>query len=165
MIAPTIQGLEVVQPIRRSIVLLAIRMVILLFLADTIYAFLILIPAMGYVSAEYQASYIMFLWFVHTIKNIALTYLSISLVVNWISTMYYITLGHLIRQRGVLNTSESVFQLTDIESVAMNQSWLGRIFNFGDIIIKLQIARQTESITLYAIENPQRYEELFSKYV
>lgn len=157
--------IEVVEPIRRSIIVLAIRMFVVLFFADTLYAGLIAVLASGYVPIEWHASYIGFLWLVHTLKNILLAYALITLVTGWISTLYYVTAGHLMRQRGVLNTSETVFQLTDIESVAMNQSWLGRLFNFGDVIISFSIAQQREKVLLYAINNPKRYEQLFSKFV
>jgi len=161
----TSQNLEVVEPIRRNIVILGIRMFLVIFLADTLYAGLLMVMAFGYLPSEWSISYVVLLWIVHTVKNILLTYLLISLVIGWISTLYFVAAGHLIRQRGVLHIKESVFQLTDIESVMLNQSWLGRIFDFGDVTITFVVARQREEVILYAINHPQRYEQLFSQFV
>ncbi len=157
--------IEVVQPIRRSIIVLGVRMFILLFIADSIYAGLLLFLVIGVVPTRWTTEYTVVLWFVHTVKNVLLTYSLLHLVVSWISTMYYVTAGHLIRQRGVLHTEDTIYQLTDIESVVMDQSWLGKLLNFGDVTITFFVARIPEKVTLYSIENPKRYEELFSKYV
>lgn len=158
-------GPEVVAPIRRNVLILAVRLFLVLFIADTIYAALLMATVLGYVATDLTTSYTVFLWAAHTVKNIVLTYLLIALVTNWISTLYFVSGGHLIRQRGVLRIKETVFQLTDIETVATNQSWLGRIFDFGDVTITFSIARQREEVKLYAINNPHRYEQLFSAYV
>jgi uncharacterized membrane protein YdbT with pleckstrin-like domain len=160
-----IPTIEIMKPIRRNIVLLGIRMFLVLFMIDTVYAFLILIPLFGYVASDWHMPYVGFLLVIHTLKNGLTAYMLISLVTNWISTLYYVNGGHLIRQRGVLNTKETVYQLTDIEEVVMNQSWLGRLLNFGDITITFLVARQREDLVLYAINNPRMYEELFSKFV
>gem|GEM_PF-4110793 len=53
----------------------------------------------------------------------------------------------------------------DIESVSMHQSWLGKIFNFGDVLITFLVAREKQSIELYGISNPEKYEHIFSHYV
>ncbi|MEI6478360.1 MAG: PH domain-containing protein [bacterium] len=164
-VTTTVPAVEVVEPIRRSVVVLVVRIFLLLFIADTLYAFLLLGVVLGIVPSGWSASYTLFLWVAHTLKNIMLTYLLLYMVVGWISSVYYVTAGHLIRQRGVLKIEETVFQLTDIEAVGMNQSWLGRLFNFGDVTIRFSIAREPRDIMLYAINNPRKYESLFSKYV
>ena len=156
---------ETIEPIRRNSILLAARIFLILFLADTIYSLLLLAPILGYVSAPWNESYIVFLWVAHTVKTIFLTYLIITQVISWISTLYYVQNEHFIRQRGVFHIKETVFQLHDIESVHLNQSWLGKLFNFGDVIVTFLIARQKEEVNLYAINHPEIYEDLFSKYV
>ena len=161
-ITPT---LEVVRPIRRTVILLVVRIVLLLFLVDTIYAVLLLANVAGFIPLDWTKSFAAFLWFMYTIKFILLSYLISKLVIDWISTVYYVSGGHLIRQRGVLNITETVFQLSDIDSVVLNQSWLGRMLNFGDVTVEFTVARDKEYVNLYAITTPQRYEEIFSKFV
>jgi membrane protein YdbS with pleckstrin-like domain len=156
---------EVIEPIRRNIPLLAIRIVLVMFIADTVYAALLLATVLGYIPSEWTASYTVLLWVAHTVKNIILSYLVIRLVIAWISTLYFVTEGHLVRQRGVLHTVETVFPLDATQSVVMSQNTLGRLFNFGDVTITFIIARQREEVTLYAVNNPQRYEKLFSTFV
>lgn len=162
---PVVMGPEVVAPIRRNVLILAVRLFLVLFIADTLYAALLLATVLGYVPADLTTSYLVFLWVAHTVKNLLLAYFLIALVANWVSTLYFVSGGHLIRQRGVLRIKETVFQLTDIEAVDSNQSWLGRLFDFGDVTITFIIARQREEVKLYAINNPHRYEQLFSAYV
>jgi uncharacterized membrane protein YdbT with pleckstrin-like domain len=161
----TNQNVEVARPIRRSVIILAVRIFLVLFVGDTIYAGLLLVSVLGYVPAEWTNSYAIFLWVVYTLKYLLLTYLIIRLVVDWLSTLYYVAGGHLVRQRGVLHTTESVFQLENIDSAVMSQSWLGRLLNFGDVTVEFTIARQKETVMLYAINDPRRYEDLFSKFV
>ena len=156
---------EVVKPIRRTVVILVIRILLLLFLIDTVFAFLLFANAVGYIPVDLIASYAVFLWIIYTAKYILLSYLLIKMVIDWVSTLYYVTDGHLIRQRGVLHLTEKVFQLADIDSAVMSQSWLGHILNFGDVTIEFTVASQKEFVNLYAINDPQRYEDLFSKFV
>jgi uncharacterized membrane protein YdbT with pleckstrin-like domain len=160
-----VPSVEVVKPIRRSIILLGIRMFLVLFLLDTVYALLILIPLFGYVSAEWNPSYVAFLLVVHTMKNLLLSYLLITQVGTWFGTLYYVSGGHLIQQRGLLNTTDIIYQLTDIQSVVMRQPWLGRFLNFGNVTISFTVGREKEVVLLYAITNPRLYEELFSEFV
>ena len=160
-----VSNVEVVKPIRRTVILLVVRIVLLLFLVDTRYAFLLLASVAGYISAEWTTLYATFLWLVYTVKFVVLAYLIARLVVDWMSTVYYIAGGHLIRQRGVLSCTETVFQLADIESVVLNQSWLGRMLNFGDVTVEFTVTGQKEYVRFYAIANPQRYEDIFSKFV
>jgi uncharacterized membrane protein YdbT with pleckstrin-like domain len=158
-------NVEVIKPIRRSVVILVIRIFFLLFLIDTVYAFLLLANAAGYIPVDWIPSYAIFLWIIYTVKYVLLTYTILKLVVDWTSTLYYVAEGHLIRQRGVLHTTETVFQLADIDSAVMSQSWLGRMLNFGDVTVEFTVARQKEFVNLYAINDPQRYEDIFSKFV
>jgi len=152
-------NLEIVEPIRRSIVVLAVRMFLLLFLADTIYALLLLIVASDSLPSQWSTLYTTILWAIHTGKSLLVSWMLIKLVVDWISTLYFVSNGHLIRQRGVLHIRETIFQLTDIEGVALNQSWLGNKFDFGDVTITFLVAGQREAITLYAINHPVKYEQ------
>ena len=159
-----VPNVEVTRPIRRSVVVLGIRIFLVLFVVDTFFAVLLLADVAGYVSADWMAGYAAFLWIVYTLKFMFLTYAIIRLVVDWLSTLYCVTGGHLIRQRGVMSTTETVFQLTDIDSAVMSQSWLGRLCNFGDVTVEFTVAREKEFVSLYAINDPQRYEDLFSKF-
>ena len=160
-----VPSVEVARPIRRSVVVLGIRIFLVLFVVDTLFAILLLASVAGYVPADWTTGYATFLWIVYTVKFLFLSYLIIRLVVDWLSTLYYVTGGHLIRQRGVLNTAETVFQLADIDSAVMSQSWLGRMCNFGDVRVEFSVAREKEFVNLYAINDPQRYEDLFSKFI
>jgi uncharacterized membrane protein YdbT with pleckstrin-like domain len=156
---------EITKPIRRTVTLLVLRMVILLFLVDSLYAALLVMNASGFISSDWSASYATFLWLAFTAKFIVLAFLLTKLVVDWMSTVYYVSGGHLIRQRGVMNLVETVFQLTDIDSVVMNQSWLGRLLNYGTVTVEFTVARDKEYVRLYAITNPQLYEDIFSQFV
>src|SRR5947207_1464074 len=96
-----VPDVEVLEPIRRNVVFLAVKMFIVLVFADSIFALLILLTVAGLIPTEWTAAYILFLWIAHTIKDVFLTYTLINLVVSWVSTLYYVSGGHLIRQRGV----------------------------------------------------------------
>ena len=158
-------NVEVLRPIRRSVLILGLRIFLVLFVVDTLFAILLLASVIGFVPADWIAGYASFLWIVYTVKFIFLTYLIIKLVVEWVGTLYYVANGHLIRQRGVLNTTETVFQLSDIDSAVMSQSWLGRMWNFGSVTVEFSVAFRKESVYLHAINDPQKYEDLFMQFV
>ena len=46
----------------------------------------------------------------------------------------------------------------------MSQSWPGRMLNCGDITVEFTVTNHMEFDKLYAINDPQRYEDLFSKF-
>jgi uncharacterized membrane protein YdbT with pleckstrin-like domain len=156
---------EIIKPIRRSVAILIIKIFFLLFLVDTVYAFLLIANVSGYIPVDLLSSYAVFIWVIYTAKFIFLAYLVLKLIIDWTNTLYYVANDHLIRQRGVLNTTETIFQLSDIEAVVMSRSWLGRTLNYGDVTITFDVARQKEFVYLYAVNDPERYESFFSTFV
>ncbi len=155
----------VAKPIRRTVTLLVVKIVTLLFLVNILFAALLVVSVTGFLSAEWVSSYAAFLLIIFAAQCIFLAFFVARLVIDWMSTVYYIAGGHLIRQRGTLDTTETIFQLTDIDSVELKQSWIGRILNFGDVTVEFTIAREKEYVNLYAITNPRFYEDIFTKYV
>ena len=54
---------------------------------------------------------------------------------RWLSTEYAITNHRVIRMRGVVNKESSDSSLDKINDLELSQSWLGRMFDYGDIEI------------------------------
>lgn len=52
---------------------------------------------------------------------------------RWNNEQYVVTDHRVIQIRGILNKSVSDSSLEKINDVTLNQSWLGRIFDFGDL--------------------------------
>jgi len=70
-------------------------------------------------------------------------------------TKYILTTKRVIKETGILNLSSKESQLTKIQNVSHFQSFLGRIFNFGDVT--LQTASGMGYTALYGISSPTKF--------
>jgi uncharacterized membrane protein YdbT with pleckstrin-like domain len=57
----------------------------------------------------------------------------VVLVLRWVTTEYRIEKSSLIIKSGILSTNEQAYPLESVKTVQVNQSWIGKIFNFGTI--------------------------------
>lgn len=154
-----------IEPIRRSVLLLALRIFIILFIADSLYAGIILIWMQGVISEDFRFAYGSLLLVVHTLKNIALIYIIVGIVVNWASDFYYISEHHLIHRQGILGTTENVYHLERIDAVTITQSWLGKLMDYGDVKIRVSTYGGVTDLSLQAINDPRKFHDFFTHYV
>jgi membrane protein YdbS with pleckstrin-like domain len=150
------------EPIRRSAAALAIRLCLLLFLIDTIYALLIL--GFLYISPphNYYPIFIAFLWALHTAKYIFITVVLLRTVLNWLGTSYLISGHHLLTHQGIYSVTEKVYELEQLKAVDVHQDWLGRRFHYGTITLALSAHGYNERIELYDIAEPDKYEQVLA---
>ena len=82
---------EIVRPIRKSVVLLVVRVFFVLLIADSVYAALLLLSALEYIPVELVATYATLLWVIYTRKFILFTYVLITMIIDWLGTMLSLT--------------------------------------------------------------------------
>ncbi len=152
--------------IRGSISVLIIKLLVSLFLFDLLYAGVFYL-----LNIEIK---IPFVWHHHLsigifilliLKTLLQGFLITFLVLTWTNSLYIITKKHLILKKGIFRAKEDVYNFINIRHIAMNQSVLGKVFNYGDIELKLSSSGGLqEDVILMGIENPKKYEELLKQY-
>lgn len=148
-----------------SVLVIVLRLLAVLFLLDTIYA-LTIIGYFGLSNAhEWHNSYIWFLWLAHIVKYIIVTILVIRLFADWAGRAYYLAGHHLIERLGLVNNTETTYELSQVKSVVVKQNWLGRHFNYGTIKLSFAGSGVTKDVILRDIHNPNVYKEYFDQHL
>lgn len=99
------------------------------------------------------------------VKNLLESYFIGYILLDWVTNIYYVEGSHLIKKRGVLSTHEDIYDFKTIRSISVEQSLLGKIFHYGDIILKTSASGGYQVIVkLSGIANPQKYEHILSKH-
>lgn len=58
-----------------------------------------------------------------------------------------------------MGSKEEVFHFDNIRAITVNQSWFGKLFNYGDIELKTSASGGCqEALVLVSINNPHKYE-------
>jgi len=85
------------------------------------------------------------------------------IVMKWFFKYYEISHKEIVCSEGVLFQKRRSFSLEKAESVALNQSFLGRIFNFGTVVVDLYMASSRYEVRLLRISNPRKYVNLIEQ--
>lgn len=151
--------------IRQSVIALVLRLLVVMVGLDLIYAVLIVFFIILDIPTTVAAATITFLWVIYMLKSVFQAYSLLQIVVTWARTLYYVTHHHLVAQTGILTINEQIFEMQQIRSVKSRQSWLGKIFDFGDVTIVFASSGFREEVVLRAIMSPVKYGEYFEGYL
>lgn len=84
-------------------------------------------------------------------KTLFMTYI----VIVWLNEYYEITPKEIIHKAGLIFRKEEKHVLAHIDSIELQQSLLGRIFNYGNLILFNWVLEK--NTLLYIIHNPKKY--------
>lgn len=157
------QGIDITS-IKLSVPLMLVRMLSGLFVLDTCYA-LIIVLFLWLTPMQMHGWLLLFLLLLHTIKFIVFTVFLLRLITQWQGKTVLITSHHLYIDEGLVHANDRIYELAQIQAIKLNQSWLGKMLNFGDICITLGSRSFSEVLELGGVANPQRYVTWFSKYL
>lgn len=87
--------------------------------------------------------------------------LNIYIVLSWLNEYYEITPTLVRHKRGIFFVKKEQLSLADIQSVTLQQGFIGKLLNFGTLSIYDWKWGKHEY--LYAIHNPTKYVEIFEK--
>ena len=87
----------------------------------------------------------------------------VFLVTNWISEGYYLKKNELILKRGMISKTEVSYPYANMQSVRVNQSLLGRIFNYANISI--YIPTLGKDIIFSEISNPNQFADKLKSHI
>lgn len=154
--------MEHLQP---SVIVIVLRLLAVLFFLDTIIALIILgFFALGNVH-EWHNSYILFLLFANTVKYLFLSALIVQMFGDWVGRAYYLSGHHLIERLGLVNVTETTYELSQVKSVIVKQSWLARRFNFGTIVLSFAGGGKEKEVVLRDINNAMTYKQYFDEHL
>jgi hypothetical protein len=151
--------------LRGSVTVLLIRITVVTFLIETVYALLLLTALGSSWLADYAAIVVAVLWFIHLIKFFIQVVIVDQIVAKWATTVYYVTDNYLIRYKGAVSVNEHIFDLHNLKTMTIQQSWLGKMVNYGDIFLCFTASTYQEEVTIVGINDPKKYEQYFQKYI
>jgi uncharacterized membrane protein YdbT with pleckstrin-like domain len=156
---------QMVEHLQPSIVVILLRLIATIFMLDTLYALLVV----GFFGLnnfhDWHNSYIYGLLLTHTVKYIFITAVVIKLFIDWASRAYYLSGHHLIEKIGLVNTTETTHELSQVKEVVVRRSWLGRRFNFGTIVLSLAGSAKSQVVIIRDINDPLEYKRYFDEHL
>jgi uncharacterized membrane protein YdbT with pleckstrin-like domain len=156
---------QMVEHLQPSIVVILLRLIATIFMLDTLYALLVV----GFFGLnnfhDWHNSYIYGLLLTHTVKYIFITAVVIKLFIDWASRAYYLSGHHLIEKIGLVNTTETTHELSQVKEVVVRRSWLGRRFNFGTIVLSLAGSAKSQDVIIRDINDPLEYKRYFDEHL
>jgi len=84
-----------------------------------------------------------------------------SIILKWHFEYIEITKEAIIKHKGIFYKKEEIFACNYIESITLNQDFIGMMFNYGTL--KLFDPVLKEPIYLYNIASPKKYSEVINK--
>lgn len=148
------------QQIRSSISILAMKLLLLLFLFEVIYAILFYVLTLAFnLPLEWHHHSSIILLVINGFKIIVEFFFILYLFFQWEGISYFITKKHIIKRVGIFNSKEEIFHFENIRTITVKQSFLGKILHYGDIELKTSASGgYQEELVLVAINDPYKYE-------
>lgn len=146
--------------IKSSVAILAMKLLALLFIVEALYVglFYILTIASNLPLEWHHHSSIILLG-TNLVKIILEFSFILYLFFEWAGISYIITKKHIIKRVGIMSSREEIFHFDNIRAITVNQSVLGKLFNYGDIELKTSASGGYQAaLILVSINNPHKYE-------
>ncbi len=146
--------------IRRSIVVVAMKLLVLLILFEALYITLFYFLKVFFnLPLEWHHHSSIILLGINVVKIILEFSFILYLFFQWAGTSYFIAKKHIIKRVGIMSSREEVFHFDNIRSLTVSQSFLGKIFNYGDIEVKTSASGGYQAtLVLVSINDPHKYE-------
>lgn len=156
----------VAEPMRESVIFPIEKLILVTLVFDGLYALVFyLLNVFLKLPYEWHHHISIGLLFGVVIKNFLESYFIGYILLDWVTSFYYVEGSHLIKKKGILHTHEDVYDFKTVRSISVDQSILGKLFHYGDVILKTSASGGYQVIvTLSGIANPERYEQMLNKY-
>lgn len=154
------------EPIRGSIIILVAKLATGLLLFDLLYIGLYYLLTLGFtLPFDLHHHISLLLLFVFLLKLLMQLFLILNVTLSWANSTYYLAGKHLIHRSGILHIEEDVFHFDNIRSISINQSFFGKLLNYGDITLKTSASGGYQGdVVMTEIANPKKYEEILREY-
>ncbi|MEO6508975.1 MAG: PH domain-containing protein [Patescibacteria group bacterium] len=154
-----------VEQIQGSIAILITKLVLTLVLFESIYSLTYYLLSIGFaLPFDWHHHISVGLFVASLVKVFFQTYLVIWLVLSWSNNIYFLAGKHLIKRTGIFSSKEEISHFDNIRSISITQTFLGTLFNYGDITLKTSASGGYQGdVVLTQINNPKKYEEIIKK--
>lgn len=145
---------------RESVVLIGIRLIMTQFLFG--FSFLLAVAAISFLGQyiTLENSFPLYLIFLVTlfIVDVGIIF---SIVLKWHFEYIEITRSAIIKHKGILSKKEETFACNFIETITLDQDFLGMIFNYGSL--ELFDPALKAPICIFNIASPKKYSDVIKK--
>lgn len=142
--------------IRQSISFLILRLIVLeIISAALIILFYSILMPIGIIENVFGSNYGLYNTLIFIVFIIGKTLLMTYIVIVWLNEYYEITPKEVIHKTGLIFRKEEKNVLNHIDAVEIEQGLLGRIFNYGNLILFNWVLEK--NTMLYLIHNPKKY--------
>lgn len=158
-------NVRVNEHLQPSVIVLLFRLLGVIFLFDTVYSFLIL----GFFGLsnvhDWHNSYILLLWLTSIVKYLMITGITIKIFAQWAGRNYFVRGHHMVERLGLINITEVTHELSQVKSVIVRQTWLGRRFNYGTVKLDFAGSSPAEEVIIRDITDPAKYRKYFDQHM
>ena len=158
-------GKQIFEPIRGSIAVLAIRLLLILLLFDILYTLIYYLSTLE-ISLPFDLHHhiAVALFIMQILKTLLQMSMLLQVILSWANNLYFLTDQHIIKRSGVFNVTEELFHYQNIRSIAIHQTFIGKLCNYGDILLKTSASGgYQDDVALTGIDNPKKYEQELQK--
>lgn len=150
--------------IRESIMLLVCKIFLAFLFLDGIYITALFILSINPWSQYYSPIFnsLIFGFLVKFLLHLSIIF---YIVLRWATTVYYISERQIILHSGIIDVDEDIYELSHIRTVKLHQSILGKIFNYGTIVVTIAVSGYHENRTLSGISDPNKYEHILREHI
>lgn len=157
-------------PVRGSIFILVTRLLFALLLFELVYAGLFYLLNLGIpLPFDLHHHVALVLFGLEIIKIFTQVFFVLNIMLTWANNEFYIDGKRLIKRTGIFSVKEDLYEFKIVRSIEVNQSWIGRIFHYGDIILKASASGGYEPggyqviVAMSGIQNPQKFEKMIKQ--
>ena len=159
------QLLTAIQQVRESTVLLVLRVVILMILADAIYL-LIRLLALDLNPNWFPRRDITLFFFLFLSRLYLIQALIVAVIIAVWSHRYYLIAGDKITEvGGVVSRKERIYELKNAKSVKLSQGILGRIFHYGTVFVTITSPNMSEEVILTNIPEAEAVADYLKQFL
>ena len=91
--------------------------------------------------------------------------LVLNVVLSWAGNSHHLTGQHIVKRTGIFNVNEEIYHYENIRSISINQSFLGKLFSYGDITLKTSASGGYQGdIVIVGVNNPKKYEDILKTF-
>ena len=157
---------ETVEHLQPSVPVLVARLLAVIFIIDGVYSLLILGFAAVSAYPSWHVSYVSVLFIAQVAKYLFVAAAIIQLFSQWAGQSYFLHGHHLVERLGLVNITEKTYELSQVKSVEMRQTWFARRFNYGTIKLSFASAsKKPQEVILADVTNPMKYKSYFDDHL
>ena len=159
------KGSDVLKPVREATPLLIGKIIFALLLPMLLYALALFsaleIRHLFSFDQDWSIEFFLFLLVITLIQIALITIVTLQ----WKTHEYYFTDTYIQENKGILTKTDKMYDLKNVRSVSVRQGILGRLLNYGDIIVESTAPEFHEVIIISGISNPDDHEAFLRTYV